>query len=76
LVPAKPRQEGGAASVPVLYGDQSLGVLSVDGLQGDVEVRKEAVEVLWRLAREAALVYHKLESGDIDVSALLDLTEE
>lgn len=57
-------------------------MLSVDGLQGDVEVRKEAVEVLWRLAREAALVYHNidinsdLESGDIDVSALLDLTEE
>jgi DNA-binding response OmpR family regulator len=78
----KPRQEGDAAGVPILYGDDPLGVIAVEGLPGDAERSKAAVDALWRLAREAALVYHTaemnsdLESGDLDVSALLDVSEE
>ena len=66
----------------MLYGEETLGVLKVDGLAGDDEACKEGVEVLWRLAREAALIYHNvelnsdLESGDIDISALLDMGED
>jgi DNA-binding response OmpR family regulator len=79
---ARPRQEGAAASVPVLYGEEIIGVISVDGLTGDDEARKQMVEVLWRLAREAALVCHNvelntdLESGEFDISALLDMNTD
>lgn len=78
----KPRQQGAGASVPILYGDESIGVLSVDGLPEDEGIRKESVDVLWRLGREAALMLHSvdlssdMESGDFDVSALLDVSED
>ncbi len=78
----KPRQFGTTVRVPIMYGDEITGVIRVEGLQGDDNTRKDAQEVLWRLAREAALVYHSvdlssdLESGDLDVSALLDMSEE
>lgn len=77
----RPGSENAHAAVPILYGEQSIGVIAVDGLAGEEDERQSALETLWRLGREAALVVHtvemntELESGDFDVSALLDIEE-
>ena len=78
---ARPGAEGGSAAVPILYGDDSIGVITAEGLAVDEAERQGALETLWRLGREAALVVHtvemntELESGEFDVSALLDIEE-
>ncbi len=71
----------GEALVPVIYGDAALGVIWVNEMQSEGADNKEMLDVLWRLSRDVALVCHAisqsqaLESGDIDVSALLDIEE-
>ncbi len=68
-------------AVPMIYGDTALGGIWVQGMRSDGVDEQGLMEVLWRLASEAALVCHAikqsnaLESGDIDVSALLDVEE-
>lgn len=76
----KPRYgTDGEAVVPVLYQDEPIGALVVVGLNSEDAVSGEMRETLWRLGREAALLLHTIEmnaqfeSGDVDVSALLDL---
>ena len=78
----KPRSgEEGEAAVPIVYQDETMGSLWVGGLTTDEAEPDEVRDTLWRLAREAALLLHtaevnaEIESGDVDVSALLDLSE-
>ena len=78
----KPRSgSDGEAVVPILYGDTTLGALWVDGMQSEGTDEKTLLEALWRLSRDVALLCHsiaqsqELESGDIDVSALLEIEE-
>ena len=71
----------GEGAVPMNFGDTSLGAIWVQGMRSDGVDDQALMEVLWRLASEAALVCHAinqsnaLESGDIDVSALLNVEE-
>ncbi len=76
----KPRYgDKGEAAVPVQYQDEPIGSLVVKGLHSDEAAPEEMRETLWRLGREAALLLHSIEmnaqfeSGDLDVSALLEL---
>ena len=68
----------GEAAVPLLYQEEVLGVLWVDGL----EETEEGGNALWRLGQEAALVLWSaqvtadLESGQLQVDELLELDEE
>ena len=77
----RPVANNGEALVPILYGEGALGVIWVNGLRSDDAGEEETLNVLWRLSRDVALVCHAvaqsqaLESGDIDVSALLDIEE-
>ena len=78
----KPHSGGeGEAVVPIAYGDQTLGAISVEGMVSDDHDQSDLQEVLWRLSREAGILCHALElnkdleAGDIDVAALLDIEE-
>ena len=78
----KPRSgQEGEAAVPILYQDEPMGSLWVSGMASDEAESEELRDTLWRLGSEAALLLHaaevnaELESGDIDVSALLSLDE-
>jgi len=78
----KPRSgAAGEAAVPILYQDETLGALWVSGMETDEAEPEELRDTLWRLGREVALLLHaaevnaEFESGDVDVSALLDLDE-
>ena len=70
---------GSEAAVPLVYQDEVMGVLRVDGLTENEEEREEAANTLWRLGREAAVVLwsarvaEALESGQIPVDDLLDM---
>jgi hypothetical protein len=78
---ARPGTDGPTAAVPVLYGEDAIGVIAAVGLVGDDADQQSRLDTLWRLGREAALVLHTvemnsdLESGELDVSALLDIEE-
>ena len=78
---ARPGTDGPTAAVPVLYGEDAIGVIAAGGLVGDDADQQSRLDTLWRLGREAALVLHTvemnsdLESGELDVSALLDIEE-
>ena len=67
------------AAIPLLYQEDALGVLWVDGLPE--EDREEAGNTLWRLGQEAALVLwsarvtEDLASGQIQIDELLELGE-
>ena len=70
--------EGGAA-VPLVYQEEALGVLWVEGL---AEAGREAAcNTLWRLGQEAALVLwsarvaEDLASGQMEIDELLELDE-
>ena len=73
--------EEGEATVPIAYGDHTLGVVSVQGMVSNDYEQGALREVLWRLGREAGILCHALElnkdleAGDIDVAALLDIEE-
>lgn len=76
----KPRYgNNGEVAVPVLYQDEPIGSLMVKGLNSDEAAPEEMRETLWRIGRDAALLLHTIEintqfeSGDVDLSALLDL---
>ena len=77
----KPRGTGGEASVPIIYGDHTLGILWLEGMQSEGADEKALLDVSWRLSRDAAILCHsieqsqQLESGDIDVSSLLEIEE-
>ncbi len=76
----QPKQDTGSqAAVSLLYQDEAMGVLWVDGLpEAD---REQAGNALRRLGQEAALVLwsagvaEDLESGQIQVDELLELSE-
>ena len=66
-------------AAPILYNDKVLGVIWIDTLD-NVELDEDiVVESFWHLSQEAALAIHSaqvvedLDSGDIDVSALLNV---
>ena len=67
------------AAVSLLYQEEAMGVLWVDGLPE--EDREQATNTLWRLGQEAALVLwsarvtEDLESGHMHVDELLQLGE-
>jgi DNA-binding response OmpR family regulator len=72
----------GDAATPIMYEEMVLGVLWVDTLQNaELDVEPE-METLWRLGLESSLairaaqIQEELESGEIDVSALLNLDIE
>ena len=73
--------EAGEVIAPILHRDETLGVLLVTSVTGDREERTVALNALWRLTREIALVLRvvqmteDLEKGDIEVSALLEMEE-
>ena len=46
----------GEGAVPMNYGDTSLGAIWVQGMRSDGVDGQALMEVLWRLASEAALV--------------------
>ena len=78
----KPRSEqDGGAAVPIIYGDHTLGVISIEGMNSEGADEKTLLDVSWRLSRDAAILCHSIEqshelaSGDIDVSSLLDIEE-
>jgi DNA-binding response OmpR family regulator len=77
----QPLDQDERAWVPVLYNQQALGVLEVEGVRGEEEERKEKLHALWRLGREAALVLRMvqmaqdLEEGRFEVEELLKLAE-
>lgn len=66
------------AAVPIAYNEEVLGLLFVDGIAVESE-RDEALNALWRLAREVALVLRvmqmvaDLERGELAVDALLKM---
>ena len=68
---------GHQAAVPLLYQEEVLGVLWVNGLPE--EDKEEAGNTLWRLGQEAALVLwsaqvaEELASGQVQVDELLKL---
>jgi GAF domain-containing protein len=72
----------GEAAVPILYRDAALGVLWVHGLGSQAWPWDDAVQVLQRLAQQAALVLRMahltedLDSGKIQVADLLELEAE
>ncbi|MDH5298906.1 MAG: response regulator [Desulfobulbaceae bacterium] len=50
------RDEEGRAAAPVIFNDERLGVISVEGVGGQDGYGSEELAVLGRLSREAALV--------------------
>ena len=78
----EPQQGGDDLAVPLLYRKKVLGVLWIAGLRmGPIDC-EVALDALWRLAGEAALVLHaaklaeELERGELDVSGLLELDDD
>ncbi|MFT5366043.1 MAG: DNA-binding response OmpR family regulator [Candidatus Latescibacterota bacterium] len=74
--------DNGAAATPILHNENVLGILWVDTL-GNAELDVDAeLEAFWRMGQETALVIQSaqvtedLETGEIDVSALLNLDIE
>lgn len=74
--------EDGAVATPILHEEHVLGIIWVNTL-GNAELDVEAeLEAFWRIGQETGLVIQSaqvtadLESGEIDVSALLNLDIE
>jgi CheY-like chemotaxis protein len=74
--------EGGAVATPILHEGNVLGIIWVNTL-GNAELDVEAeLEAFWRIGQETGMVIQSaqvtedLESGEIDVSALLNLDIE
>ncbi|MBT3604159.1 MAG: response regulator [Candidatus Latescibacteria bacterium] len=74
--------DNGAAATPILHEENVLGIIWVDTL-GNAELDVESeLEAFWRIGHETALVIQSaqvtedLETGEIDVSALLNLDIE
>ncbi len=79
---SKPRTgEDEEAMVPILYGEEPLGVLWIDKPGGLGVNRKDLLNSLFGLGGEsatlirAAQLNEDLEAGNVEVSALLDLGE-
>ena len=70
--------ESGEVAVPLQFRRKPLAVLWIEDMPG-IDDREQGLHSLWRLASEGTLVLRagrlaeELESGDLDVSALLDM---
>jgi len=72
----------GEVGVPILYNEEVLGVLWIEGMTRAGEERGAALNTLWRLGQEAALLLRlvqmaaDLESGGAALEELLQMDEE
>ena len=72
----------GDAAIPIVYGDDVLGVIATSGLATPESEQAATLGVLWRLAGEAALVIQAaqvaedLSAGRLDADDLLALADE
>lgn len=73
---------GDEAAVPMLYREKVIGVIWANGLLGRIEVGEDALNALWRLGQQAALllrmarVTEDVGAGKIEIEDLLELAEE
>ena len=79
----RPRaSSNGEAAIPIVYGDEVLGVIATAGLTTSEAEQEAALGVLWRLAGEAALVIRAaqvaedLSAGRLDADDLIALADE
>lgn len=82
----RPVTEGDQVAVPILYNEDAMGVILVSGLESTASARgltsQDLQDALWRLSSDSALVLNSatlsasLETGDIDVDALLNLESD
>ena len=72
----------GEVAIPIVYGDDVLGVIATSGLTTCEIDQEAAVGVLWRLAGESALVIRAaqvaedLSAGQLEIDDLITLADQ